>query len=78
MSDQKTKVYQNALAERMYRTMKDEFGLGRVLPTKQQVIQLVKEGVEIYNSYRPHWALKMKTPNEIHLQKIPATEATGT
>ncbi len=31
----------------------------------------------LYNNYRPHWALKMKTPNEVHLQKIPATEATG-
>lgn len=70
--------YENALAERMNRTIKEEFGLGRLLPSRQKAFRLTEEAVEIYNSYRPHWALKMKTPNEVHLQKIPATEATGT
>ena len=70
--------YENALAERMNRTIKEEFGLGRVLSTRQKAFWLTEEAVELYNSYRPHWALKMKTPNEVHLQKIPATEATGT
>jgi transposase InsO family protein len=70
--------YENALAERMNRTMKEEFGLGRLLPSRQKAFRLAQEAVEIYNSYRPHLALKMKTPNEVHLQKIPATEATGT
>ena len=69
--------YENALAERMNRTMKEEFGLGRLLPSKQKAFRLTEEAVELYNSYRPHWALKMKTPDEVHLQKIPATEATG-
>lgn len=70
--------YENALAERMNRTMKEEFGLGRLLPSKQKAFRLTEEAVEIYNSYRPHWTLNMKTPDEVHLQKIPATEATGT
>ena len=69
--------YENALAERMNRTLKEEFGLGRLLPSRQKAFRLVEEAVEIYNNYRPHWSLKMKTPNHIHLQKIPATEATG-
>lgn len=69
--------YENALAERMNRTVKEEFGLGRLLPSKQKAFRLTQEAVEIYNAYRPHWALKLKTPNEVHLQKIPATEATG-
>ncbi len=69
--------YENALAERMNRIVKEEFGLGRVLPTRQKAFRLVEQAVEIYNNYRPHWTLKMKTPNEIHLHKIPATEATG-
>ena len=44
---------------------------------KEVNFQLTDEAVELYNSYIPNWALKLKTPNKIHLQKIPATEATG-
>ena len=65
--------YENALAERMNRTLKEEFGLGRRLPSRQEAFQLVEEAVEIYNQRRPHLSLKMKTPNNVHLQKIPAT-----
>lgn len=59
--------YENALAERMNRTLKEEFGLGRLLPSRQKAFLLTKEAVKIYNTYRPHMALKMKTPNEVHL-----------
>lgn len=69
--------YENALAERMNRTMKEEFGLGRILPSLKIAEQLVEESVELYNNQRPHWALKLKTPNQVHLQKIPAQRATG-
>lgn len=69
--------YENALAERMNRTLKDEFGLGRLLPSRQKAYRLVEEAVNIYNNYRPHWALKLNCPNQVHLQKIPATVATG-
>ena len=65
--------YENALAERMNRTLKDEFGLGRIITTRQQAYQLVAEAVELYNHRRPHLSLNMKTPNKVHLQKIPAT-----
>ncbi len=69
--------YENALAERMNRTIKEEFGLGRLLPSRQKAFLLAEEAVELYNNYRPHWALKLNTPNHVHSQKIPATEATG-
>jgi putative transposase len=69
--------YENALAERMNRTIKEEFGLGRLLPSKQKAFRLTEEAVELCNSFRPHWALKLKTPDQVHLQKIPATKATG-
>lgn len=66
--------YENALAERMNRTIKEEFGLDRIIKTKAQVSQVVEESVELYNHYRPHLALKMKTPNYVHYQtKIPIT-----
>ena len=63
--------YENALAERMNRTLKDEFGLGRRLPSKQQAFRLAREAVELYNQKRPHLSLNMKTPNYVHLQKNP-------
>ncbi len=66
--------YENALAERMNRTIKEEFGLDSIVKTKAQVSQVVEESVELYNHYRPHLALKMKTPNHVHSQtKIPIT-----
>jgi transposase InsO family protein len=65
--------YENALAERMNRTIKEEFGMDRVLKSRQQVKQLVAESILLYNQKRPHLALKMKTPDEVYQTKIPAT-----
>lgn len=65
--------YENALAERMNRTIKEEFGMDRVLKTKQQAIQLVQESIFLYNQKRPHLALNMKTPEQVYQTKIPAT-----
>lgn len=58
--------YENALAERMNRTLKEEFGLGRIIKSRENVKLLVKQAVEIYNNYRPHLSLKMKTPEMVH------------
>lgn len=69
--------YENALAERMNKTLKEEFGLGRRLPQKQQAFRLVAEAVELYNNYRPHLALNMQTPQIVHLQKSRPPEAIG-
>lgn len=65
--------YENALAERMNRTIKEEFGMDKTIKTKLQVHELVKESIFLYNNKRPHLALKMKTPEEVHNKKIPAT-----
>ena len=65
--------YENTLAERMNRTLKEEFGLGRRLPSKQQAFRLAQEAIELYNQKRPHLSLNMKTPDYVHLQKVPAT-----
>jgi putative transposase len=65
--------YENALAERMNRTIKEEFGLDRKLKNKEQVQKLVAESVFLYNKKRPHLALQMKTPEQVYNQKIPAT-----
>lgn len=68
--------YENALAERMNRTIKEEFCLDQILANKNQAIQAVKEAIWLYNNYRPHQSLSMKTPNQQH-QKIQPPEAVG-
>ena len=65
--------YENALAERMNRTIKEEFGMDKVLKNTEQVKLLVPESILLYNQKRPHLALKMKTPEYIYQTKIPAT-----
>jgi len=65
--------YENALAERMNRTLKEEFGMDTVLATKEQARLLVQESVALYNQRRPHLALQMKTPDDIYKTQIPAT-----
>lgn len=65
--------YENALAERMNRTIKEEFGMDRRMKSKEQVKKLVEESIFLYNNKRPHLALNMKTPNQVYYEKIPVT-----
>jgi len=58
--------YDNALAERMNRTLKEEFNLYHTLKDLTQVKYLVNEAVELYNNFRPHLALDFFTPNDVH------------
>lgn len=69
--------YENALAERMNRTLKEEFGLGGVLKTREQAYQLAEEAVNLYNQRRPHQALNLLTPNIVHLQKSQLHKVAG-
>lgn len=65
--------YENALAERMNRTIKEEFGIDKIVKNRQTAKQLVEEAVFLYNHKRPHLALNMKTPQQVYLTKSPAT-----
>lgn len=65
--------YENALAERMNRTIKEEFGMNGKVKNKEQLEQLLKESINLYNQNRPHLALNMKTPEEVYKIKIPTT-----
>jgi transposase InsO family protein len=65
--------YENALAERMNRTIKEEFGMDKTLKNREQVNLLVPESIFLYNQKRPHLALQMKTPEHVYQTKIPAT-----
>ncbi len=62
--------YENALAERMNQTLKEEFGLGKKLPTRLQAQILTQQAVDLYNNRRPHLSLQMKTPQSVN-QKNP-------
>lgn len=64
--------YENALAERMNRTIKEEFGLNEVIKDHEQARLVVEQAVLLYNTKRPHLALNYKTPERVHKEKIPA------
>lgn len=57
--------YQNALAERINGILKNEYLLHKPTDIKE-AIKMVAESVDIYNTKRPHLALKYKTPNQVH------------
>jgi transposase InsO family protein len=61
---------ENALAERMNGILKGEYGLGQKLKTKALGRQLTDQGVWLYNTRRPHTALKYQTPAAVHGSSI--------
>jgi transposase InsO family protein len=65
--------YENALAERMNRTIKEEFCLYQLKDIKQ-LKQAIKQAVYLYNNYRPHLSLQMNTPEQQHKKSL-TTEA---
>ena len=65
--------YENALAERMNRTIKEEFGLGAIIKSKLVAKLLMDEAVLLYNEYRPHLSLNYKTPNEVYKKSLTST-----
>lgn len=60
--------YENALAERINRTLKEEFLLVDSFKSIDLAARTVKQSVEIYNNLRPHLSCGMSTPNQVHLQ----------
>lgn len=58
--------YDNALAERMNGILKHEYGLNQIFPDHKTLIEAVNKAVDSYNNKRPHSALDMKTPHQIH------------
>jgi len=60
--------YENCYAERMNGILKDEFHLDRIFRSKAQAQRAIAEAITVYNTYRPHLSLQMRTPNEVHQQ----------
>ena len=58
--------YENAMAERVNGILKDEFLLDAKFANKSIALKAVKQAIETYNTRRPHWSLKLYTPEQIH------------
>ena len=61
--------YENAVAERINRTLKYEYALKETIKNTTLAKKMVKRAVEIYNHKRPHFSLNLKTPNYVHLNQ---------
>ena len=57
---------ENALAERMNGILKGEYGLGRRFKSKAAARRAVEEAVRLYNTRRPHTALRYRVPAKAH------------
>jgi len=58
--------YQNAMAERVNGILKDEYGLDQTFADQKQARQATEQGIKAYNEQRPHWALDLQTPAQVH------------
>ena len=58
--------YENATAERVNGILKQEYGLDGTFNTGHQAAKAVKEATWSYNMERPHWSLKLATPEQMH------------
>ena len=59
--------YENAMAERVNGILKEEFLLDETFANKASALKAVKEAIQSYNNRRPHWSLKLCTPQQIHM-----------
>lgn len=57
---------ENALAERVNGILKSEYGLGTTFRRKDKARLAVDQAIHLYNNRRPHTALKMRFPAEVH------------
>jgi putative transposase len=65
----------NVLVERIWRTIKYEEVYLRAYESVQEARTSLGKYIEFYNQTRPHSSLKGKTPNQVHLNRLPETMA---
>jgi putative transposase len=58
--------YENALAERMNRTIKEEMLSNRIFDTYEQAKEAIEEAIKEYNEVRPHQSINFLTPAQAH------------
>ena len=59
--------YQNAVAERVNRTLKYEYGLKQTIKNTHLAQKMTEQAVYIYNNLRTHFSLDLRKPAEVHL-----------
>lgn len=59
--------YENAMAERVNGTVKNEFNPKVIYNSHAKAKRAIEKIIDIYNSKRPHLSLGYKTPNEVHV-----------
>jgi len=59
--------YENAIAERINRTLKYEYGLKQTIKNTEIAQKITKQAVYIYNNLRAHFSLDLRKPAEVHL-----------
>lgn len=63
--------YENAKAERINGTIKNEFELDSIMPDIKYAKREIAKTINIYNKLRPHLSCNMHTPETIHNHKHP-------
>ena len=66
--------YENSVAERVNGILKDEFLLDSVFKDYMDAHKATEDAIQIYNDYRPHWSLNLRTPSAVH--QLGATNET--
>ena len=61
--------YENAHAERVNGILKDEFHLDATFELPTFARKATAQAIGVYNNFRPHWSLKMKTPAAVYFEK---------
>jgi len=59
--------YENAVAERINRTLKYEYGLKQTIKNTDLAQKMTQQAVYIYNSLRPLFSLDLRKASEVHL-----------
>jgi putative transposase len=57
---------ENALAERVNGILKQEYWLDANFENRQQARRATVQGIHLYNTRRPHTALRLATPEQVH------------
>lgn len=70
-------VYENTMIERLHKTMKEEYGFGDTFRDRDDVARALPHYVKNYNTYRPHWALGLRTPQSVFDEAMEARERTS-
>lgn len=58
--------YENAIAERINRTLKYEYNLKETIKNSEIAQKMTTQSVNIYNNLRTHYSLNFRKPEDVH------------